>query len=1116
MGRVRREDLASTNDVQHPGAATHPPFLTDLYSMALSGASPTALSEATVAVLARELGLACVGIAELVPDHGLRILAAAGCVSGARGRLVPWDRARYLLDPLAKGVASWRDLLDLPECRQHRSSNQLVCLVGSSDPAGAILAFTPGDRIASVADRSVLDRIAATLAAAFTRNRLEDALRRAANESEILSEIARTIGSSLDIEDVYPRFARETGKLIVHDRVAIALLDLESRTATPTYVAGIDVPAWRLGIPRSIEGTSVSAVISGRTSIIVQDNNLEQFVRRFPLTDVGHDAGLRSLLSVPILWRDEIIGILSFRSARTDAFTQRDRVAGERVAASIANAVANARLHTEVKRHAYDQAVLAEIGRIVGSSLYVEEVFVRLAESIRKLVPFDHMAVTSLDRDLGTSRVVYANGDSIPDSEPGRDVPLSGTATEAAALGRAALLITPDAIRNTDGRLRSMRFGLDFGFQSAIAVPLLHRNDAVGALILRSKQASAYGLRELSAAERIGFQMAGAVATNALFGQLERLAREGAILADLGAVSVAVRELDTLFRLTHETIARLIAFDRIEFVINGPGPSSMTLGYAHGIRIQGHEPGTTVLANPRTDPWSARYGHLDRDVADLPGPGELLLDAGLRSWVRVPLRSRDCIVGSITLLGVNEGQYGDEELRILSRVGVQVGPVMHVVLASERAEDDARVWGVIGQLALTLGTVIDRTQLHERFAEQSRLLIPFDRLAINRVDLSRGTLEYVHVSGPVVGDRVPGSVVPLAGTVSELVAATKRPLVLRDGVPTEDNGSLRHNVTSRIAAHGFHSGLVFPLMIGGVSVGTVHFSSRAHDCYTQRHLELGNQISGLLTATFASSRLGIDEAVGPGQRSPAAGVEPHRALFAGMALRPEQRSLKAGDGENVPAGRTVRIVIVDSHTLCRDGLRGAFDSTPVEVAGEAASLLVGASIDPVPDVVLWELHPEDLDEIRILSELRGRCPALRVLILSGEGSVDLLRKALAGGASGFVLMGVSKDGLVGAVQEVASGGMVVDPGLLAELLGDLPTSQLGPSSQDVSLLAHLSDRDVYILRAIAGGKSNAGIARDLGYSEGTIKNRVTRIYRLIGVHGRAGVTKFAVKAGIVK
>jgi diguanylate cyclase (GGDEF)-like protein/PAS domain S-box-containing protein len=180
------------------------------------------------------------------------------------------------------------------------------------------------------------------------RNR--ETAERLAEEVAIIAEIGRLISSTLDIDEVYGLVAAETGKLIPFDRLSVNLHNPRENTMTVVYVSGLDVPGRRPGDSFPLKGSVSEALIRMRTGMINGPADADKTTGRFPVLvhDVG--AGMRSLMSVPLISRDEVIGTLHFRAKKPDAYTRQDLRLAERIGGQIAGAIANAQLFADLKQ----------------------------------------------------------------------------------------------------------------------------------------------------------------------------------------------------------------------------------------------------------------------------------------------------------------------------------------------------------------------------------------------------------------------------------------------------------------------------------------------------------------------------------------------------------------------------------------------------------------------------------------------------------------------------------------------------------------------------------------------------------------------------------------------
>jgi diguanylate cyclase (GGDEF)-like protein/PAS domain S-box-containing protein len=186
------------------------------------------------------------------------------------------------------------------------------------------------------------------------QHRNREAAERLAEEMAVIAEIGRLIGSTLDIDEVYERFVAEARKLISLDNLSVHLCNCRESTLSIAYVFGPAISGRRQGDHRALERTVSEAVVRGRASLLIQPEgtpeSIDQIVRRFPgLTPIFQE-GLRSIMCIPLVYRDEMIGVLHFRSMKPNAYTERDLRLAERIGEQIAGAIANAQLFANLKK----------------------------------------------------------------------------------------------------------------------------------------------------------------------------------------------------------------------------------------------------------------------------------------------------------------------------------------------------------------------------------------------------------------------------------------------------------------------------------------------------------------------------------------------------------------------------------------------------------------------------------------------------------------------------------------------------------------------------------------------------------------------------------------------
>jgi PAS domain S-box-containing protein len=177
------------------------------------------------------------------------------------------------------------------------------------------------------------------------------------------------------------------------------------------------------------------------------------------------------------------------------------------------------RSEEEAKRLSQENAVMADIGRIISSTLDINEVYARFVEAVRHLVDFDRISISTFDSEHHTATIAYAMGKEIPERRLGEVFPLSQSVYEHILKTRSSVLVQTEDAREIETRFPFLRASLQSGFKSAISVPLISKDQIIGVLNLRSIKPNAYTERDLKIAESIGIQIAGAIANTLLFAE---------------------------------------------------------------------------------------------------------------------------------------------------------------------------------------------------------------------------------------------------------------------------------------------------------------------------------------------------------------------------------------------------------------------------------------------------------------------------------------------------------------------------------------------------------------------------------------------------------------------
>ena len=213
-------------------------------------------------------------------------------------------------------------------------------------------------------------------------------------------------------------------------------------------------------------------------------------------------------------------------------------------------------------------------------------------------------------------------------------------------------------------------------------------------------------------------------------------------------------------------------------------------------------------------------------------------------------------------------------------------------------------------------------------------------------------------------------------------------------------------------------------------------------------------------------------------------------------------------------GPQVRILVVDDHTIVRQGLRSILDLEPdFTVVGEAAdaeqAVVQTARLNP--DVVLLDLMLSDrapAEGLDVCAELHERHPGVSVVVLTTFLDERLLLGALRRGASGYALKDVDAVELARIIRVVHAGRSAFDP-RTAELAAQSLTGRPAPPAE------LLSERELEVVRQVAGGATNLQVARELYISESTVKHHLRNAMRKLDTRDRTELVYRASAKGLL-
>jgi two-component system, NarL family, response regulator LiaR len=233
----------------------------------------------------------------------------------------------------------------------------------------------------------------------------------------------------------------------------------------------------------------------------------------------------------------------------------------------------------------------------------------------------------------------------------------------------------------------------------------------------------------------------------------------------------------------------------------------------------------------------------------------------------------------------------------------------------------------------------------------------------------------------------------------------------------------------------------------------------------------------------------------------------------------------------------IKVLIVEDHNLTRIGLKAALQTTEqIEIVGEAANAMEGLKLLQMlkPDIATVDIGLPDFDGIELTRryrEMQDESYQTKILILTMQNSENAVLAAMGAGADSYCMKDIDSNRLIEAIGETSAGNSWIDPAiadlLLQQIRQEYSQAQGEKNSKTIAINAvepelekildtyPLTQRELEVLELIVAGHDNAGIAKQLYLTIGTVKTHVRGILSKLCVDDRTQAAVRALRAGLV-
>lgn len=210
----------------------------------------------------------------------------------------------------------------------------------------------------------------------------------------------------------------------------------------------------------------------------------------------------------------------------------------------------------------------------------------------------------------------------------------------------------------------------------------------------------------------------------------------------------------------------------------------------------------------------------------------------------------------------------------------------------------------------------------------------------------------------------------------------------------------------------------------------------------------------------------------------------------------------------------LKLLIADDHALMREGIKQLIalnqDVVVTAVAENGPQVMDVLRAGGRYDLILLDMTMPGVSGVDLIAWIRAFSPSLPILVLSMHNEPKIIMRAIQSGASGYLCKDSDPQELMTAIRKVADGGQFIDPRLVEQMaFKESPFNQKLPHQK-------LTERELHILRLLAGGTSSNKISEMLAISNKTVSSHKARLMQKMGIHSNAELVRYAVAHGLVE
>jgi len=511
-----------------------------------------------------------------------------------------------------------------------------------------------------------------------------------AERYQALLEVAEAISAHRDLHELFRDLARRLPRVVQVNFVSLSLHDL-ARNRMRLQTIQANVPADLVGgHEEPLEETPAGSAWQSQQPVLVPDLTEEA---RWPnVTQRMQEDGINSFCVVPLTTAVRQLGAMGFASLRKHAYGVGDLEFLQEVGKQVAVAVDNVLHHQDLVHDRDRLRLLLEVTESIASHRDLEELLQDLAQRLPSIVPFDYINVVLHEPTRGVMRLWLLVA-SVPSTiSPGLEMPVEESPGGWVWTHQQPLTVNDLSLEHRFPKLMSIL--RENGVNSFCAVPLTTAQRRLGAMGFGSLQLRTYQDADLQFMQQVAKQVAVAIDnafnSEAALAYQRQLAHERdrqRLLLEVNNAVIAHLELRQLLKAISVSLSRVVPHDLASFALFDHDTQRLS---AHALDFPSNqdfvETGDAIPleGTPEGKAFTSRQTVLIRNLDTAEFPAEIIKRAeaaGLRSGCAVPLISHGKVLGTLSVVSMQEDAFSQDDAELLTQIGAQVAIAVENALA---------------------------------------------------------------------------------------------------------------------------------------------------------------------------------------------------------------------------------------------------------------------------------------------------------------------------------------------------------------------------------------------------------------------------------------------------